>query len=149
MIGAMNITPASILVIEMHPLMREALCDAISDEPDLSVGMKAADGATALQMLRVILPDMILFAMGNPGIDEMEALKILRQSLPAIPILALTSNEVLGQEQAALESGACTVLTKATSRTELINELRELWTREIMNHSDQNSEKEAGAKISP
>lgn len=123
--------PASVLVIEKHPLMRQALCAAIADEPDLSVGMKAANGATALPMLRVIVPDMILLAVGNPGTAEMEALKILRKSLPNTPILALTSNEVVGQEQAALEAGSCAVLTKAVSRAELIKKLRE-----IINDSD-------------
>jgi DNA-binding NarL/FixJ family response regulator len=126
MIGAMDIIPASILVIEKHPMMREALCAAISEEPDLRVGMLAGNGAAALQMLTTLLPDIVLLAMGNPGTDELKALKTLRQSLPGTPILALTSNEVPGQEGVALEAGACGVLTKAVSRLELIGKLREI-----------------------
>jgi DNA-binding NarL/FixJ family response regulator len=121
----MNATPASVLVIESHPLLREALCAAISDEPDLRVSMEATNGAEALQMVSVILPDIILFALDTPGSDELNALKTLRQSLPETPILALTSDEVPGQEQTALEAGAFAVLTKAASRAELISKLRE------------------------
>lgn len=129
MIAIMDLIPASVLVIENHPLMREALCTAISDEPDLSAGMKAANGTEALQMLRVILPDIILLAMGNPGMKELESLKTLLRTVPAIPILAFIANEVDGQERAALDTGACTVLTKAATRSELILALRQIWMK--------------------
>lgn len=145
----MNAAYASVLVIESHPLLREALCTAISDEVDLRVGMQAANGAEALQMLRVILPDIILFALSKPGSEELNALKLLKQSLPKIPILALTSAEVPGQEQIALEAGAYAVLTKAASRAELINKLREFWAKICMDHSPAKSEKEAHRSISP
>jgi DNA-binding NarL/FixJ family response regulator len=144
MIGAVDLIPASVLVIEKHPLMREALCDAISDEHDLSVGMKAANGLEALQMLMIILPDIILFAMGNPGTDELETLSIMQKSVPQTPILALTSNEVPGQEQTALDTGAYAVLTKAATRAELISKLREM-----ISDSRVNFEKEAGGQTLP
>jgi chemotaxis response regulator CheB len=102
----MDLLPACVLIIEKHPLMREALCAAISDEPDLRVEMKAFNGREALEMLRVILPDIILFAMENPGSDELETLKIIREAVPQTPILAFTSSEVPGQEQSARNTGA-------------------------------------------
>jgi DNA-binding NarL/FixJ family response regulator len=118
--------PACVLVIEKHPLMREALATAISDEPDLKAGMKVATGMDAVKMLRIILPDIVLFAVGDQEAEELEALKTLRQSLPEVPILALTSNEMPGQEQAALQVGAHAVLTKTATRLDLIDKLHEM-----------------------
>jgi DNA-binding NarL/FixJ family response regulator len=127
MMGSMDfIIPACVMIIEKHPLMREALATAISDEPNLIAGMKVATGMDAVKMLRIILPDMVLFAVGDPGAEELEALKILRQSLPEVPILALTSNEIPGQEQAILQVGAHAVLTKAATRLDLIDKLHEM-----------------------
>jgi DNA-binding NarL/FixJ family response regulator len=120
------IIPACVLIVEKHPLMREALATAISDEPDLVAGMKVATGMDAVNMLRIILPDMVLFAVGDPGAEELEALKIMRQSLPDVPILVLTSNEIAGQEQAALQVGAQAVLTKTATRLDLIDKLHEM-----------------------
>jgi len=149
MIGSVDIIPASVLIIESHPMMREALCAAIAEESDLKVGLQAANGTEALQMLTVTLPDIILLALGNPGLDELEALTLLRKSLPDRPILALTTNEIAGQEQAALEAGAYAVLTKAAPHSELISKLRELRTRGTRNYSEINLEKEANEKKSP
>lgn len=126
MMGTMEIPPACVFVIESHPIMREALCAAITDESDLQVGLQAANSTEVLQMLTGILPDIVLIALGNPGLDELETLVFLRNFFPNTPILALTMNEIAGQEQAALDAGACAVLTKAAPRSELIRKLREL-----------------------
>jgi CheY-like chemotaxis protein len=103
-----------------------SFCEAVSGENDLRVGMRAANGLEALQILTILLPDIILFAIGNPGTDELKTLKIMRRSVPQTPILALTSHEVPGQEHAALNTGAYAVLTKAATRAELISKLREM-----------------------
>ena len=132
----MNSAPITVLVIEAHPMMREALCSAIADEADLKVGMQADNVMQALQMAMIVIPDIILLALGNPDQGDMDGLIALRQSLPAAPILALTSNEVPGQEQAALENGAQTVLTKAAPRAELLQVLRELRTKAFKYHSE-------------
>jgi two-component system, NarL family, nitrate/nitrite response regulator NarL len=142
----MEITPASVLIIENHPMMREALRMAIADEPDLRVAEVVLDSSQtqAIGILDEVffLPqdlDIILLALGNPGLVEMEALKALRKSLPNTPILALTSNEVDGQEQAALEAGAQAVLTKAVARHELIQTLRHLRLRKTVENPEFDS----------
>jgi DNA-binding NarL/FixJ family response regulator len=148
MIGAMDLIPASVLIIEKHPLMREALCAAIADEPDLKVGMHAASGAEVLQMLKILLPDVILFALGTPGREELKTLKTLCESLPQTPILVLTSNEVPGQEQAALEAGAQAMMTKAASRGEIIHALRAMRRKNSIGHHQNILEQEASRDIS-
>jgi DNA-binding NarL/FixJ family response regulator len=131
----MDNTPISVLVIESHPMMREALRNAIAVEPGFMLAEPFFGGIQNLWMtvaaqpdtiLLAYKPEVILMALGNPGLDNLELLITLRKTLMNTPILALTSNEVDGQEQAALEAGANAVLTKATSRAELIEKLREL-----------------------
>jgi DNA-binding NarL/FixJ family response regulator len=153
----METNPATVLVIENHPMMRAALCAAIAAEPDLKVAEAAINGEGE-GLLEIVLqpdtlllpgkPDLILLAIDNPGWTELESLGCLRKSLPGTPILALTSNEVEGQEQAALEAGAQAVLTKAASRARLVRALRALRNKEILNHSVENLEKEAVGKNS-
>ena len=135
--------PASVLVIENHPMLRAALCNAILEEADLTVAEQAVKGEGTAQIVISIKPDLfllahkpdvILLALGNSTSEDVEALSSLQKALPGTPILALTSNEVPGQEQAALEAGACVVLTKAASRAELICKLRELGAKTSENH---------------
>jgi two-component system, NarL family, response regulator len=120
-------------VIEPHPLMRESLCAAIEAEPDLSILESTPYAARAFPfkvfsqydvLFLAKKPDIILLALGNPGLEDLQALGRLHKIWRGIPILALTRDEVPGQEQAALARGARAALTKSASRSELLQTLR-------------------------
>ncbi len=127
----MRTSPATVLVIEKHPLMRAAIVNAIADEPDLTIGAIASHGADTIQIVKTLRPDLILFALGNPGNDDIQMLKTLHKISSASAILALTSNEVPGQEQAALKNGAQAVVPKSAQRAELLKALRDLQAKSI------------------
>jgi len=138
-------------------MMREALRNAIAAEPGLTLAEPVFDGSEKLWMaiaaqpdtiLLAYKPDIVLLALGNPGLDDLETLIVLRKSLPDTPTLVLTSNEVAGQEQAALEAGAQAVLTKAAPRAELIEKLRELGSWKTLNHIQITVQEEALIEVS-
>lgn len=123
----------SILVIEKHPIMHNALCAAISGEEDLKVLGTSPGIANAFQLrlssryeelFLAKKPDIILLSLGNPGLDDLQALIDLRTKLLDTPILALVTDEVPGQEQVALRYGAQAVLSKSISREGLLEVLR-------------------------
>ena len=103
--------------------MREALASAIASEPGWIVAAQVAATSEALQLAVTLNPDTIMLAVGNPGLDDLYTLRALRQALPAMPIMALITDEVVNQAQAALEHGASCVTSKSTSRAELMNTL--------------------------
>ena len=121
----MNTRPVSILVIEPHPLMREALCLAF-EEAGWRVAASTWDGIQALELLPALPVDLVLFALSNPGAQDLQTLAALHQAFPDLSILALTANEVEGQELAALQNGAQAVLSKASPREELLARLSAL-----------------------
>jgi len=154
MMGSMDLIPATVLIIEKHPLMREALCNAIAEEPDLQVAVGDVNHSHLLMIPGledvILVPEnsnMILLSLGNPGLKELDALKALRRSYPDIPILALTSSEVPGQEEAALATGAQAVVAKTTSRSELIQALHEMWGKNSIHHQ-KSTEQEVNGKTS-
>ena len=116
--------------------MREALCAAIADEPELKVGLQTTNAADALRMAKVLIPDVILLALGNiePALGELDQ---LHKELPEVPILALTLNESFGDERAALEHGAQVVLTKSMPRSELIRTLLQMRVQVFARYQDQ------------
>jgi two-component system, NarL family, response regulator DevR len=149
MMGAMESLPASVLVIESHPIMRTALCTAIAEEPGLRVAEPNGSDPQSLtiSVLGNIydLPhnlDIILLALGNPGQKELDVLAALHRLQPGIPVLALTSDEVPGQEQAALEAGAQAVLAKSASRGEIIHALQEMQQKKSFIQRSRISEQE-------
>ena len=123
----METGPLRIVVIESHPLMREALCDFIASEPDLKLLAGVPNGTKALKRVVALNPDVILFALGNPGLGDLDTLVALRRALPGTFLLALVTDEAPGQEQVALQAGADAVLKKTVQRAALLRGMREKW----------------------
>ncbi|MBK8620064.1 MAG: response regulator transcription factor [Anaerolineales bacterium] len=119
-------TPATVLVIEKHPLMRAAIVSAIADESDLTIAAIASDAGDTLQIVASLHPQIILFAIGNPGEEDLEMMRELHERFPDPVFVALTTSEVPGQEEDALAYGADAVLAKTAPRAELLHALRAL-----------------------
>ncbi len=115
-----------VLVVDDHPLMREALCAAIEVERDMEVAGEATNGQDAVEQTRALQPDVIVMDILMPGMDGLEAIKTIHKERPQIPILALTSSTEESHVLAAVRAGALGYLLKDTSREELLRGIREV-----------------------
>ena len=139
--------PSTVLVIEAQPLMRDALCAAISREADMKATMQSGDVAKALQLMAVVIPDIILLAFDDqPDHDNMGNLAALRKAMPTVPILVLSSNESAEERLAVLAAGAKTLITKSASRKEIIRALRKLRAKTLETHLEGHLNKDANRK---
>ena len=76
--------------------------------------LEAMDAEKGLQMARKNLPDLILMDIQLPGMDGLEATRIICQDpvLKTVPVVALTSYAVKGDEQMAREAGCIGYIAK-------------------------------------
>ena len=119
----MRKTMLSIVVIDSHPLMRTALSTALATEEDLQVVAEYPNGKQFFEKRNELEPNIVLFGIGNPPNGELEIIRTIRESFPAIIILALVTGELPGQDQAAFQAGANFVLEKTLSRVDLLGAL--------------------------
>ncbi len=113
-----------VLVVDDHPLMREALCSAVSDESDLELAGEASNGETAIEQNALLQPDVILMDLFMPGKNGLEATAEIHQKYPAVRILVLTSSNDEHLVSAAMQSGAMGYLLKDARRIEILQAIR-------------------------
>ena len=110
-----------VAIIENHPLVREALYKAINSMAGFQTAGVSSDEddyfAMEISLRHDVLilsdiPDIILFDLENVIANDLQALKTVREKLPAVPILALTDSRSTDQEKQILEYGANVVLAK-------------------------------------
>ena len=77
-----------------------------------------------MQIVASLHPQIILFAIGNPGEEDLEMMRELHERFPDPVFVALTTSEVPGQEEDALAYGADAALAKTAPRAELLHTLR-------------------------
>lgn len=113
-----------ILIVDDHPLMREALKTALDDETDLEVIAEASNGFEALSQVAAHHPDIVLMDLLMPGMDGLEAIGRLVETDPNIKILVVTSLEDEEKVTSAIQAGALGYFPKTAPRSFLLEAIR-------------------------
>ena len=113
-----------VLIVEDHPLMREALGTAIETEADLELVGQAANGQQAVEMASALNPDVIVMDLFLPILDGVKAIAEIIQADPEKRILAMTSSTEDSKVAEAIGAGALGYLLKDASREQFLAALR-------------------------
>jgi two-component system, NarL family, response regulator LiaR len=113
-----------IVIVEDHPLMRQALQMAVEAEPDMQVIGLAAQGQAALQVMADNRPDLVLLDLLMPHMDGFEVIRRLTSEYPEVKILVVSSVTEPDKILLAVSSGADGYLNKDADRPELIAAIR-------------------------
>jgi two-component system, NarL family, response regulator LiaR len=116
----------TILIVDDHPLMREALRAAVEDEEDIELLGEAQDGREALAFLEAHRPDVILLDLMMPGMDGLTAIPKIFERDPGARILVLTSAQDDEKITTAIEAGVLGFVSKDVQRAELLQAIREV-----------------------
>ena len=89
--------------------------------------LEATDAETGIQMAHEHHPDLILMDIQLPGMDGLEATKIISNDgdLKDIPIVALTSYAMQGDEEKAKLEGCAGYITKPIDTRSFLNIISE------------------------
>ena len=117
-------TEITILVVDDHPLFRQGVVDALMLEPDLQVVGQAADGETALEMLREQQPQVALVDVNLPGLNGQQVMRqALSEKLPT-RFLLLTAYDDPSQRLHAMRGGAAAYCSKDVEPERLVAQVR-------------------------
>jgi two-component system cell cycle response regulator len=114
-----------ILVVEDHPLNMK-LVRSLLQLSGYQV-LEAKNAETAIQMAISHLPDLILMDIQLPGMDGLEATRIIkcRKESENIPVIALTSYAMPGDEEKARESFCSGYITKPIDTRKFIGTIQQ------------------------
>ena len=113
-----------ILIADDHGVVRQGLRMFLSLDPELAVVGEAENGEEALLMARELKPDVVLMDLLMPVMDGVEATKAIRNELPDVEVVALTSVLEDTVVTAAVRAGAIGYLLKDSEPEELHRAIR-------------------------
>jgi len=115
-----------ILIVDDHPMMREALVTALGDEADMKVVGEATDGAEGIKLAVECKPDVILMDLLMPGMGGLEAIARICEVIPDARIIVVTSLEDEDKILSAIQAGALGYFPKTAPRTFLLEAIRKV-----------------------
>lgn len=117
--------PIRVLVVDDQELVRAGFCVILDVADGIEVAGEAADGASAVAQAVAHRPDVVLMDIRMPGMDGLEAARLIGQSSSAPPkIVMLTTFDLDDYVYEALRSGASGFLLKDSPRADLLAAIR-------------------------
>ena len=113
------------LLVDDHELFRNGVGRLLKIESGLEVIGEAKDGQEAIEFTQKHNPDVILLDIGLPGINGIEATRVIHKQHPEICIIGLSMYDDPEKEQAMRTAGAADYRTKECAAAELIAAIRE------------------------
>ncbi|HEY9677554.1 MAG TPA: response regulator transcription factor [Drouetiella sp.] len=96
----------SIFLVEDNELIRSAVSAALGGIPGFEVVGQAADGAAAIAEILLRPPSLALVDIGLPKVDGIEVTKRVKQQLPGLKAIMLTSHDSDEDMFASFQAGA-------------------------------------------
>jgi len=109
-----------VLIVDDSLTIRKKIAEILAGDPELAIVGEAADGKVAIDLLKVVSPDLIIMDLVMPVMDGQEATEIIMASHP-LPILIHSSSVNRGEDYKtmdALSAGALDFLEKNSENWE-------------------------------
>ena len=114
-----------LLIVDDHPVVRAGVRGMLESQPDFEITGEAANGRHAVELARSLRPDVVLMDLRMQGeLDGVAAIKRIRDEVPEVQVLVLTTYDSDADIVPAVEAGAIGYLLKDAPREELFRGVR-------------------------
>ena len=120
-----------VFLVDDHPLVRQALKDAIGNEHDLEVCGEAEDREEAMKSIAVALPDLAIIDLRLRTSDGLDLVKDLCNHHPNILSLVLSMQDESMTAERAVRAGARGYISKQEAPQKIIEAVRKVLSGEI------------------
>jgi NarL family two-component system response regulator LiaR len=116
--------PIRVLIVDDHAVVREGLRSFLELQEGMTVVGEAEDGEEAVAAAEQLRPDVVLMDLVMPKVDGVEAMRRLRERVPAARVIVLTSFLEDERLLPAVRAGAAGYLLKNAQPQELARAIR-------------------------
>ncbi len=112
-----------ILIVDDTDWNRDLLVQLLEDDYDI---VQAVNGEEGVKQAEAERPDLVLMDLGMPVMDGWEATRKIKASgdLKHIPVIAVTSHAMVGDEIQARQAGCDDYIPKPIDENELLIKIR-------------------------
>ncbi|CAH1231379.1 Transcriptional regulatory protein DegU [Paenibacillus allorhizoplanae] len=113
-----------IMIADDHPIFRSGVRNLLQTTEDLIVVGEAASGDEVLRLVEQCQPDLILMDIRMPGLNGIEATRLVKEKYPHIHVLILTMFRDDQSVFTAMRVGAKGYVLKDADEIELLQSVR-------------------------
>jgi DNA-binding NarL/FixJ family response regulator len=116
--------PVRIMLVDDHPLIREAVGHLVAESLEFELVGEAANGKECFERIESLRPDILILDIAMPEMNGEQVARELRRLYPELKIIALSGYTDRQFVRAMSKAGAKAYVVKSASGRELIHALR-------------------------
>jgi len=116
--------PIKILLADDHAIVRHGLLQSLQKEKDMQVIGQAENGISTVEMVRELLPDVVIMDISMPDLNGMEATRQIVRDFSGVKVIALSMHSAKKFITEMFKAGAAAYLLKNSSFEELAEAIR-------------------------
>jgi DNA-binding NarL/FixJ family response regulator len=113
-----------VVIADDHPLVRDALARVIRQLELATCVTSVADYDALIGVLAQALPDLLIVDLNMPGMEGLEALRLLRERFPSLLLVVVSGQDDPATIRSALAAGANGFIPKSDPPEVLMQALR-------------------------
>jgi DNA-binding NarL/FixJ family response regulator len=114
----------TVVLADDHPIVRSGLTALLGSVPGFQVPATVSDGHDAVREALTRHPDVLVMDIRMPGLDGIEATRLIARDAPDVAVLMLTMYEDDDSVFAAMRAGARGYLLKGAEQDEIVRAIR-------------------------
>lgn len=123
--------PIRVLIADDHSMVRQGLEMYFDGDPEVTLVGEARNGEEAVDLARKLQPDVVLMDLLMPNLDGIGATARIKQEMPEVEVVAMTSFLEESKVTEALEAGASGYLLKDAQADEVVQAVRSAHAGEV------------------
>jgi DNA-binding NarL/FixJ family response regulator len=121
-----QLKPRRVLIVDDHPVLRKGLGRLIDSKNEFTVCGEAGNADEAMDLIRMLGPELAIVDIGLPGTNGIELTKAIRKEFPKLAVLVLSVHEEELYALRALRAGAMGYIVKQDAIENITAALREV-----------------------
>jgi len=113
-----------ILIVDDHEVVRDGLKNILLSLNNVAIAGEAANGEDAISFYDSLKPDLVIMDISMPGMNGIEATRIIKENDPNAKILILTMHDNQEYLNQIIRSGAKGFVLKNTDKEELLDAVK-------------------------
>lgn len=113
-----------VILADDHAMFREGVMLLLENSGEVDVVGQAGEGNEALELARNLRPDIVVMDIGMPGVNGLDATRLIRKQLPDVQVLILTMHSSDDYFFQTLQAGASGYVLKEAAGMDLIVAIR-------------------------